>query len=145
MLAKYIGCFFNKSEVLEIAKNFGDERLAKVIENPHVTFWYMPESEFFNLYGERVNVTVIGYGNDGKNEALLVELSSDNEEINELISKIKVKHITVSISLDGKAVDSNYIEYEECEERYKLVGVFGAFRTTGEVYLGEGDTDDYDS
>ena len=100
--------------------------LERQIEHPHVTFKYKPDFVDESLFSEEVTVTVTGYGNDGNNEGLLVEIHSDNQKIMKLAKEIAVPHITLSVSAQGKPVDTRYLEFEPIEH-FELVGTFGGF------------------
>ena len=85
---------------------------------------------------------VIGYGNDGKNEGLLVELVSveipdindifcDVHEMYLLAKSIPVPHITLSVSKDGKPVDTGKLNFDQpIPDEFKdqiIIGTFGGF------------------
>lgn len=103
------------------------------INNPHVTVAYRPAIEHKDFYGSWVYAIVRGYGNDGINEGYLVELlpqkGSRNIEFCKLLCDIKVPHITLSVSDDGKPVDTSKLKFERLpmNEQFVLECKFGAF------------------
>lgn len=75
----------------------------------HVTTAFQPEEKHTSLYGTKVTVHIIGYtsgkvqredgAGESMNEGFLVEVSSDNEEMQALLDSCeKVWHITGSYS-----------------------------------------------
>lgn len=130
----YTAVFLSKEDVLAAAGQFHGSRLANVTENPHVTFSFRPEEVNTDLFGRPVDVAVTGYGNDGENEGLRVELQSDDMEIEKLIEKIPVPHITVSLAEGAKAMDTGHIQFDtHAEKKILLHGVYGAFAKDGKV------------
>lgn len=120
----YIGCFVNRQELLEKVQPFADSRLHKIIENPHVTFAYRPDNVDETLFGKMVSIRVMGYANNGHNEGVKVELSSDDPAIREMAAKIKVPHITLSVSETGESVDTWALDFRETEP-FEISGIFG--------------------
>ena len=129
----YTGVFFNKEELLEKVNVLETERLAKIIADPHVTFKFRPATVDTSLFGEKVVVEVIGYGNDGKNEGLFVVLHTENDVLAEMAKEIAVPHITVSVSADGKPVDTGKLSFEPIPVPFAIEGVFGAFTSEGVI------------
>ena len=124
----YEGAFFN-SEDLKKALGVEEFELAREIKNPHVTFVFRPEKPASHLYGEKVRFKVIGYACDGKNEGVAVKLISSSKEIEELYENIAVPHITLSVSKDGKPVDTGRLTFHPYEGP-EIEGTFLPF--TGE-------------
>ena len=121
-MSKYEGIFFKLEELEKVIEkaNCG-KRLAKTIERPHVTTAFNPASPSVGYkIGEKVSVTVIGYGNDGKNEGFLVALPTGKPCCN------KQPHITVSIAHDGKAVDTGRLKFYPIDP-IEIEGRFGYF------------------
>ena len=112
----YWGIFFPGHEF--------ETSLEKPVEDKHVTFGFktpMPA----DILGKPATVAVTGYGNDGRNEALMVDFESWCWDIFEL----SVPHVTLSTSTDGKPVDSANLEFDvwEWDKCYDVEGVFGYF------------------
>ena len=129
----YTGVFFNKEELLKKVEFLGEERLERVIADPHVTFAFRPKTVDTSLFGEKVTVEAVGYGNNGKNEGLVVTLKSNNSKIMEMSKVIPVPHITLSVSADGKPVDTWALAFLEMKEPFIIEGTFGAFTPEGVV------------
>lgn len=127
----YVGVFLKKENLMKRIENLGS-RLSKGIEFPHITFQFRPENVNEKLFGSKIIVKAIGYGNNGKNEGLKVELSSTNPELQSMIEAIEVPHITLSISDDGKPVDTRFLSFEDIEP-FEICGTFGGF-ANGKVF-----------
>lgn len=111
--------------------------LCRPIAHPHVTHMYRPwpkdiHPEFF---GKEVRVTAFGYGNDSKNEGVLVSLHCDDPALSEALKSIVVPHITISVSRDGKPVDTGRLTFMQMPETVTLVGRYGAFCNDKNVYF----------
>lgn len=109
----------------------GEEKMPKgtlenEVQHKHVTFGYltpMPE----HLLGTKSPVVVTGYGNDGRNEALGVELDPDIHDYHSGGVEGNRYHITLSTSKDGKPVDSGALVFDDLDRPYVLEGTFGYF------------------
>ena len=121
---EYVGCFFDFDEFSALVAPLRRGALSGDKKKPHITFQYMPESVNPELFGQEIEVTVLGYGNNGVNEGLKVSLRSENPEINRMIEKIAVPHITIAVSESGQAVDTKYLEFAEIEP-FTIKGHFG--------------------
>lgn len=129
---KYIGCFIDFQKFQEAISCLSAERLARVIEHPHITFAYMPDSVNTALFGAPIDIKVTGYGNDGTNEGLLVELHTQNPVLEAMAKRIPVPHITISVSAEGQSVDTAKLTFSPIEP-FGLTGVFGGFKEDGGV------------
>ena len=114
----YWGIFFPGQEF--------ETSLEKPVKDKHVTFGFktpMPA----DLLGKPATVSVTGYGNDGRNEALLVDFEPWCWDIFEF--SVSDPHVTLSTSTDGKPVDSANLEFDvwEWDKWYDVEGVFGYF------------------
>lgn len=127
----YTGAFINCETLHTAIKSIG-QRLEKLIENPHVTFQFRPETVPSPLFGEMVKVKVVGYGNDGKNEGLKVEVCEANQMLSQMANEILVPHITISVSADGKPVDTSKLDFYPIEPFF-LDMTFGAYTTNGVI------------
>ena len=123
---EYVGCFFDYNELSEIVKDIRQNILENEKTTPHVTFEYNPSSVDTTLFGEKIIVSIIGYGNDGVNEGVRVTLSCDNEKINNMIEKIAVPHITLSVSANGKAVNTRFLSFKPIDALC-IIGYFGGY------------------
>lgn len=129
---QYIGCFFT-GEAEAALRACSTDPLAYPIRDLHVTFVFQPKTVDPALIGLPLTVRVVGYGNDGRNEGVRVELSAKDKRLRELIRAIPLPHVTLSIAGDAKAVDTRYLNFaplEGCTVR----GTFGAFRDGKVVY-----------
>ena len=137
-------------ESIEVHKEtpFRHTKLSNPISYPHVTVAYKPAIAHKDFYNALVNVIVKGYGNDGINEGYLVELIPrpwndvrDYTEFCKLLSEINVPHITLSVSDEGKPIDTCKLEFVDLpmDEQRVLECRFGAFVET-EYVDGKKDT-----
>ena len=121
----YWGVFFDDADLPEGS-------LFREIENKHATFAFrtpMPEE----LLGRSCSVGIIGYGCDGNNEALLVDLPEDVADYR--VSDVPA-HITLSVSETGRPKDSGYMDFAETDDPYWIEGVFGYYSFDNEVITG---------
>ena len=102
--------------------------LERVVVFKHVTYGFKTEYPMW-VHGKPADVKIIGYGNDGQNEAYLVKLPKWTEDIYRGSS---IKHITLSVSRNGKPIDSCHLEFKPIEP-FIVEGVFGYF--DGQVHL----------
>jgi hypothetical protein len=126
----YTGAFIDIATLHKTIKV--GNRLEKLIENPHVTFQFRPETAPTSLFGEKVCVKVVGYGNDGKNEGLKVEVFANNQMLSKMAKEILVPHITISVSADGKPVDTAKLTFHPIKPFF-LEMTFGAFTSNGVI------------
>lgn len=134
----YYGVFFDKENLGDKANDLlGDSReeLDTVINNPHITFAFGQEmtDNYKELLGKDLEVNIIGYGNDGKNEGFEVSLNNKEE------FKNKVPHITISIADGAKAVDTGKLEFDKLDtsKDTTLKGKYGWFGSDGKVHFEE--------
>lgn len=122
----YFGIFFDKNDVVEAAGAVGTNRLARVIETPHITFAFRKEmpAEFEALLGSEVSVPVVGYANDGRNEGLEVTLDPSLLPMYNGASSV---HVTVSVANGAKPVDTGKLRFAPVDSDLTLVGRFGYF------------------
>lgn len=130
----YIGAFVDKKELLKAAETVSKNRLQRVIDNPHVTFKFKPQSVDKTLFGETVEITIIGYANDGKNEGFKVSVTSNNPELSKMIEAIPTPHITISVAENGKPVDTGFLNFKNIHCPIKITGTFGGFTPSGVIF-----------
>jgi len=128
----YIGCFFDVDELQTAVAPIAPQRLERPIPAPHVTFAYRPERVDTRIFGRAVTVRVTGYGNDGRNEGLRVEVLTQNPILQELALRIQVPHITLSVSRTGRPVDTAGLSFSPVEP-FLLTGRFGGYLPDGTV------------
>lgn len=110
----YEAIFLDKDEVLKAFKQAAPDYPKNALTPPefHVTTAFKPEEKHTPLYGTKVTVHITGYtsgtvrrddgAGESSNEGFLVELSTDNGEMQELLDSYdKVMHITGSYSAEG--------------------------------------------
>ncbi len=110
----YEAIFLDKDEVLNAFKQAAPDYPKNDLTPPefHVTTAFQPEEKHTSLYGTKVTVHIVGYASgtvhrddgagESSNEGFLVELSTDNEEMQALLDSYdKVWHITGSYSAEG--------------------------------------------
>ena len=131
----YVGCFISPAQLFTQPPLMGTQRLAKESRNLHVTFLYKPAEVDTSLFGKRVKIVAVAYGNNGVNEGLKVELYAENDTIAKMIAKIEVPHITLSVAENGESVNTRYIAFEPIAP-FTLCGVFGGFTTGRQVATG---------
>lgn len=131
---KYQGIFVSFEDLSKITPI----QLENPILCPHITFSYfpnnMPKEEYEellfskDLIGKAVPIWLTHWGvsNDGQNAGFR---ASFPDELNELYRGSSIVHITTSIGMEGKAVDTANIEnWEALSEPIMLVGVIDYFK-----------------
>lgn len=126
----YIGIFVDYDTLQKFVNdNITKDRLSRMTERPHVTFAFRPKEYNPDLIGKLVMLKVVGYACDGKNQGLQIEM--DNTSIPEILAefdKIKNPHITLSISDDGKPVDTGKMEFSQIEKPFCIMGFYDGFQ-----------------
>ena len=127
----YAGVFVDDEELYNLAP----PKLEKRVNNPHITTKFRPDAVnlLLNSLGSQVKITVVGYGNDGKNEGLLVKAESDDPMVQEALNKIDTPHITLSCSADGKPKDTANLEFLPIDSPFDIEGKYGLFLNGGNV------------
>ena len=124
----FSGVFFEQDVISQIRKHLGMQGLEKSILCPHVTFDYggITNTDWF---GARIKVTINGYGNDGKNEAVSVDVNLyDVPKMRGLIPVISRKklHITLSFAKDSEPKLSKNLSYTPIP-KLVVYGRYGGF------------------
>lgn len=132
----YVGCFVKPDVFRSVIGHIREDPLENDIQYPHVTFEYRPKEVSRSLFGENVKITIIGYGNDGSNEGLLVQLNACDPVIQHMIGQIEVPHITIAISRDGKSVNTGKLQFKEIDPII-MEGQYGGYTRWGEVIVGK--------
>ena len=127
----YTGVFVDAEELAQKLLLTGLPRhiLEKEIDNPHVTFQFMPSTNAVDerLFGTPVEIIVAGYGADEENEGVYVGILMDSPEILALYRKIAVPHITLSVSKNGRPVNTCHLEFHPLDEVFSIKGVYKAY------------------
>lgn len=126
----YTGAFIDSKELERKLEEHGIERtkLWRQIRDTHVTFRFRPADVDESLFGLPVDIRVIGYGVNPQNEGLLVEVTCANETVQKLCDQVEVPHITLSVSEDGKPVNTRYVDFAPVKRPFTIRGVYDAFR-----------------
>ena len=133
----YEAIFLDKDTVLKAFKQAAPDYPKNDFTPPeyHVTTAFKPEEKHTSLYGTKVTVHITGYtsgtvyrddgAGESSNEGFLVELSTDNEELQELLDSYdKVMHITGSYSAEGYYTE--YLDWDKAVPMdITLTGTFG--------------------
>lgn len=115
----YTGWFINP-------KDIGKASLEKPIQYPHITLAFKPEDALEDKFGTTAKIKVVGYGNNGTNEGYLCEIIPEDELLKNQAKSIKVPHITLSVSADGKPVDTSKLDFHPIDP-FVISGIYGAF------------------
>lgn len=128
----YTGVFFKLNDLIKSFDRFiNAARLSNTIQNPHVTFTYKPTRVNENLFGIPIKFEVIGYACDGKNQGLQVRAVTIHNSLQEEYNEIPHPHITISVSEDGKPVDTGKLNFQPVEKPFYIIGKYGAFTNEG--------------
>lgn len=130
---EYIGCFFDPAQLEAALRDYPTDPLKRKVAAPHVTFAFRPEEIPTRLFGLPVTVKAVGYGCDGENEALQVEPVQMHPDLAALWKAIPAPHITLSVSLKGKAVNSSKLQFTPIPP-FVITGVFGGMGQDKTLY-----------
>ena len=121
----YAGLFLDPNDLYQKAQ----PTLEKPIKAPHITTSFKPTLEQLNLeqIGSGAKITAIGYGNDGKNEGLLVKIEADDPEIQKACDAVETPHITLSLGKDALAKNTAFLDFQPLEKPIELTGTYGLF------------------
>ena len=134
----YEGLFVDSDELYQKIQ----PKLARRIKNPHVTTMFNPKGADLNLeqLGTGARIIAEGYGNDGKNEGLLVRIEADDPVIQEACDKLKVPHITLSVSEGAKPQDTDKLDFKPLDKPFEIKGEYGLF-SQGDIIDKESDAE----
>ena len=133
---RYEAVYLNYDELQNLLQEIrGDAPYPKHSNNPHVTIAFNPEEDARDLYGQKVDVHIIGYkagevsddnGGTTSVEGLKVELVTENEAMAAYIARFEKNfHITGSY-VDGAKYTEN-LDFSDMQPLdYTLTGTFGA-------------------
>ena len=121
----YAGLFIDPNEIYQKAQ----PTLEEPIETPHVTTAFKPDLSklHFDQLGSNAKIIAVGYGNDGKNEGLLVKVEADDPEVQAACDALETPHITLSVSEDGMAKDTAFLDFSPLEQPFEINGQYGLF------------------
>lgn len=132
----YVGCFVKFEDFQSAINCVRKNPLEKDIQDPHITFEYRPEKVDQSLFGKKIHIKIVGYGNNGQNEGLNVQLESDDPSVQAMIDQIEVPHITIAVSREGKPVNTKNLDFEAIHS-IKMEGTYGGYTTWGEVVVSD--------
>ena len=136
----YTGIFIDPDEI------YGNitPSLSHKIRDPHVTVAYRPRvgELLLDSLGSAAHIEAIAYGNDGKNEGLLVRVTCDDMAVQRTLgeresmgadgeSRLVPMHVTLSIADGAKAVDTRNLQFRPLENTFELRGKYGYFCKDG--------------
>ena len=126
----YFGLFVNFYELNSKLKHIDRIGLKdkKEIKYPHVTLKYKPDFDEIpvEFFGSSFTLIIDGYGYDEENEGVHVLFKCDNPVIQEWFDKIENPHITLSVSENGKVVNTKYLVFKPIDEIY-ITCILGGF------------------
>lgn len=130
----YTAWFVSWDELQDAIKDFAPCRLEKTIEFPHVTLAFRPRMVDTALFGTSAKISITGYGNNGKNEGVSVTVEPEGTALTAPLQALKQPHITLSVSAEGKAVNTVDLDFHPVPQR-TICGTFGAFTADGTLLL----------
>ena len=122
----YVGFFFDFDELTEKVRDIRRDPLSRSIREPHVTYEFQPHAVDAAMFGTEAEFEITGYGNDGRNEGLVVRLVSKKRRLREMIGRIDVPHITLAICEDGQSVNTRDLAFEPVSP-IRIKGKFGGY------------------
>ena len=135
----YTGLFVDPQKIYEMFP----PKLDHKIRDPHVTAAFRPDDTkvLLDSLEDDAKINIIAYGNDGKNEGLLVDVEAD-EAIKNILDNViepdkngELKHvpthITLSIADGAKAVDTRNLDFQKLEQPVSITGSYKLFSKKG--------------
>ena len=132
---KYVGCFLKAEELYEKVRDVREGPLPIAVEHPHVTFQYRPQDVDQGLFGQRIQVEIAGYGNDGRNEGLCVRIFAPVPKFQAMLRGIERPNIKLTVSREGEAVNTRELEFSEITP-VRITGIYGGCTEEKEIILG---------
>lgn len=130
----YLGCFVKFKDFQAAIRCIRKNPLENDIQDPHITFAYKPKEVVQSLFGEKIHIIIVGYGNDGLNEGLKVQLRADNPSIQSMIDQLEVPHITIAVSSEGKSVNTKNLDFKNINP-IEMEGKYGGYARWGKVVV----------
>ena len=138
-MVDYEGLFIDSEELEKLFKNEGTF-LGNRNDLPHITFLYKPDGKHLieDVIGKSITCYLTAYGCDGDNSAFQVSLPDDYNDLylnKDENGDVIEPHITVSLSDNGKAINSRYLTYVKLKEPIPVNGTFGYWiKDSGKEY-----------
>lgn len=114
--------------ITEAIKSKETIKLTKDVWNKHVTYSFgvtKEEAEEIMPLGTKVIITITGYACDGNNSGFRVAAPQGYECSKNSMNGV-VPHITTSLSMTGKAVDTAHLNFNDCTT-FTVEGTFGYY------------------
>ena len=129
-----VGCLLSPAETDRLFIWLGDKRLNSVVDSPHVTLAFLPDVICERSIGTEVLWNVVGYGNDGQNEGVLVELAQAPDELLNEITLRREHHVTLSLANGAHAKDTAGLKFSPVKP-LKIKTVYGLCTCEGNVVI----------
>jgi hypothetical protein len=133
----YTGCFLAPTETGRLFNWLGGRRLNNVVDSPHVTLAFLPDVLCEHSIGTEVLWNVVGYGNDGQNEGVLVELAQAPDELLDEIALRREHHVTLSLADGAHAKDTAKLEFTPVEP-LSITTIYGLCTCQGTIVIKHG-------
>ena len=130
----YVGCFISPHDFRDAVSKIRKSPLENDVRAPHVTFEYKPKEVDRSLFGTPVRIRIVGYGNDGENEWLKVQLDSSEPRMQRMIEELESPHITIAVCNGGEPANTKRLTFEEIEP-IELTGKYGGYTKRGSVVV----------
>lgn len=128
----YYGFFLTETSTKKLREK--EPLLEKVVEDVHITFAFRPSDRLPDeMLGKTFTICVVGSGRTKDNHGYEIILPL---ELHKYYKGSKPKHITVSLSENGKPVHTKDVPFEKWDEEDRLLiqGKMGYFTNKGIVY-----------
>ena len=122
----YWGLFLDGASVDLLDEVFGGDSLEFLTDDPHVTFQFKPRSFDRSLLGKSLSCRVTGYGNDGRNQGVSVDLGEFRS-----LCQNETPHVTLSLAPGARAKDTGNLTFSPVEEALVLTGTVCACLSDG--------------
>ena len=147
----YEAVFLDEQQIADIFDEIrGQAPYSNVTQDFHVTTAFLPETDARFLYGQEVEVHIVGYkagavtdddGNETHNEGLKVELSSQDEDMAVYLTEHPANyHVTGSYETAPKY--TGYLDFTDMQTvEYTVTGRFGAYLNGGAITFDAGEVE----
>lgn len=128
----YYGFFLTEKSTEKLREK--EPLLEKIVEDVHITFAFRPSDRLPDeILGKTFTIGVVGSGRTEDNHGYEVILPMD---LHKYYKGSSPKHITVSLSPNGKPVDTKHIPFQrwDDDDMVFIQGKMGYFTNKGIVY-----------
>lgn len=121
--------FFLTDESVRKLENFVGHKI--LVPRPHITVRFRPNSDelYPELVGKNCKFRITGIGKSEENEGVLVTLIPETENVSIILEKVQRPHVTTWVSVDGKAVNTAFLNFVDVEDNLEVEGKFGWFNS----------------